>query len=505
MPVEIVVDGIAAHTVYTHRRAVGALLADVGLLPTPANDVEDAEAAGRQALAPPEETTLPQRHLWAAAADGEIRIPPREGLRLSHSLDARIEDGLRISVGRPQPFRITADGRETLISSWAATPAELLKDAEIPFASHDQVFINGVPGRWHETLSAESARLNAPLFDAGRPWAQTERDPLRIEVNRPTLLIVDEGAMPYTIHTMAETVGEALRGADITIYLGDDVQPSLGTPVNAGMKVLIQRSTPVTLLADGRLYKTRTLSRTVADALAEIGVGLTGLDEVSPPLDAQLYPDMQITIARVLEEIDLEEEIAPYESIVEWDPNLLIDTEVVRPGANGITRWRYRIRHVDGQEVARTLEDVWVAQEPRQEVIVYGQKIVPQTLVNDAGQEFTYWRKIRMRATSYSAATAGVSPAEPWYGRTRTGDPMRKGIVAVDPRYIPLRSRVYVPGYGFGDALDTGGNIRYRRIDLGYDDDNLELWSQWVDVYLLWPPPPAHQIVWRLTDLPEER
>ena len=110
-----------------------------------------------------------------------------------------------------------------------------------------------------------------------------------------------------------------------------------------------------------------------------------------------------------------------------------------------------------------------------------------------------------MRATSYSAATAGVSPAEPWYGRTRTGDPMRKGIVAVDPRYIPLRSRVYVPGYGFGDALDTGGNIRYRRIDLGYDDDNLELWSQWVDVYLLWPPPPAHQIVWRLTDLPEER
>ena len=451
MPVEIVVDGIAAHTVYTHRRAVGALLADVGLLPTPANDVEDAEAAGRQALAPPEETTLPQRHLWAA------------------------------------------------------TPAELLKDAEIPFASHDQVFINGVPGRWHETLSAESARLNAPLFDAGRPWAQTERDPLRIEVNRPTLLIVDEGAMPYTIHTMAETVGEALRGADITIYLGDDVQPSLGTPVNAGMKVLIQRSTPVTLLADGRLYKTRTLSRTVADALAEIGVGLTGLDEVSPPLDAQLYPDMQITIARVLEEIDLEEEIAPYESIVEWDPNLLIDTEVVRPGVNGITRWRYRIRHVDGQEVARTLEDVWVAQEPRQEVIVYGQKIVPQTLVNDAGQEFTYWRKIRMRATSYSAATAGVSPAEPWYGRTRTGDPMRKGIVAVDPRYIPLRSRVYVPGYGFGDALDTGGNIRYRRIDLGYDDDNLELWSQWVDVYLLWPPPPAHQIVWRLTDLPEER
>ena len=110
-----------------------------------------------------------------------------------------------------------------------------------------------------------------------------------------------------------------------------------------------------------------------------------------------------------------------------------------------------------------------------------------------------------MSASSYSAATAGVPTTASYYGRTRTGDVMRFGIVAVDPSIIPLRSQVYVPGYGIGDALDTGSAIRAKRIDLGYDNDNLVLWSRWVDVYLLWPPPSAGQITWVLPNWPLER
>ena len=79
---------------------------------------------------------------------------------------------------------------------------------------------------------------------------------------------------------------------------------------------------------------------------------------------------------------------------------------------------------------------------------------------------------------------------------------MRYGIVAVDPSVIPLRSKVYVTGYGEGDALDIGSAVRARRIDLGYDDSNLVLWNKWVDVYLLWPPPASHQITWVLPNWP---
>jgi 3D (Asp-Asp-Asp) domain-containing protein len=56
---------------------------------------------------------------------------------------------------------------------------------------------------------------------------------------------------------------------------------------------------------------------------------------------------------------------------------------------------------------------------------------------------------------------------------------------------------VYVPGYGVGDAGDTGSAIKGKRIDLGYDDDDPTVWKwyRWVDVYLLTPVPGNVQYV----------
>ncbi|MCY3708872.1 MAG: ubiquitin-like domain-containing protein [Caldilineaceae bacterium] len=501
--VEIEVDGVTS-SVQTHRRVVGDLLTDVGLLLGREAVVEEVLAGDTRIAVRNTETHAQANVASAATGDDAAKAAPREGLRISHNLNTRITDGLRLFIERPQSFRILADGRETQASSWAKTPAELMTDAGIPFSPRDQVLIYGTAIGWDDTMPMGPGRISDTRLSGGPDWERVERVPLLIEINRSVRLTVYEDTVPYTIHTLAETVGEALRDAQITIYLGDEVQPRLGSQVSSGLRVFIRRSTPVSLLADGVLYKTRTQSENVGDVLTEIGVGLTGLDEVSPPLSADLYPDMQIRIVRVREEIEVEEEIAPFGT--EWvgDRDLPIDTIIDRPGAEGITRRRFRVLLRDGQVVERELEDVWVAQEPRNRVRVYGQKIEPKTFVAEDGQEITYWRTIRMRATSYSASTAGVSPSVPWYGFTRTGDRMRKGVVAVDPRIIPLHTKVYVPGYGFGDALDTGGNIQFRRIDLGYDDHNLVLWSRWVDVYLLWPPPPEHQIEWVIRNWPIE-
>lgn len=501
--VEIEVDGVT-RTVQTHRRNVGDLLTDVGLLEGP--EAVTAEGLAESNLVPARVAQAQDtvRGARTVASEALSRTSPQEGLRISHNLDTRITDGLRLSVERPQPFLIVADGREYGATSWAETPAELLADVGIPYSPRDQVLIYGTEVGWNEVIPTGPNRVSETRLSGGPNWDRVEREPLMIEVNRSVRLTVYEDTIPYTIQTLAETVGEALRDAEITIYLGDEVHPALGTRVSSGLRVFIRRSVPVSLVADGVLYKTRTLSSSVGDVLAEIGVGLTGLDEVTPQLSAGLYPDLQIQIVRVREEVEVEDEIAPFETDWVGDPNLPIDTRVEHAGAEGITRRRFRVLYRDGELHDRSLEDVWVAQEPRNKRIVYGQKIEPQTFITEDGQEITYWRKIRMRATSYSASTAGVSPSLPWYGFTRTGDRMRKGVVAVDPNVIPLRSKVYVPGYGFGDALDTGGNILFRRIDVGYDDHNLVLWSRWVDVYLLWPPPPEHQIEWVIRNWPIE-
>ena len=52
--------------------------------------------------------------------------------------------------------------------------------------------------------------------------------------------------------------------------------------------------------------------------------------------------------------------------------------------------------------------------------------------------------------------------------RTATGTYPSYGTIAVDPRVIPLGSKIYVPGYGWGTAQDTGGAIKGNKIDIWF-------------------------------------
>ncbi|MDR3049161.1 MAG: 3D domain-containing protein [Elusimicrobiota bacterium] len=95
-------------------------------------------------------------------------------------------------------------------------------------------------------------------------------------------------------------------------------------------------------------------------------------------------------------------------------------------------------------------------------------------------------KRINMIATAYY-------PGDPlaWGDGTITflGHRMQRGIVAVDPSVIPLRTRVFVSGYGYGYAGDTGNAIKGNRIDLGVN--NAEEEKSWmfreVTVYILEP------------------
>lgn len=68
-------------------------------------------------------------------------------------------------------------------------------------------------------------------------------------------------------------------------------------------------------------------------------------------------------------------------------------------------------------------------------------------------------------ATAYEAGPVSCGY---WarFGRTYTGIRPYRGIVAVDPRIIPLHTKMYVEGYGYAQAEDIGGAIKGRRIDV---------------------------------------
>jgi 3D (Asp-Asp-Asp) domain-containing protein len=168
-----------------------------------------------------------------------------------------------------------------------------------------------------------------------------------------------------------------------------------------------------------------------------------------------------------------------------------------------VRKRRFCITFENGREVNRVLERDWIAQEPQTRIIHYGTRIILRELATANGLR-RYWRRLRAFATAYSPSTAGTPLDAPWFGITALGLRATKGIIAVDPKVIALTTNMYVPGYGQAIAGDTGSGIIGRWIDLCYDDDNLEAWAHWVDVYLLEPVPPADKIAWILPNWPVE-
>ncbi|MBO8159460.1 peptidoglycan-binding protein [Thermosyntropha sp.] len=82
-----------------------------------------------------------------------------------------------------------------------------------------------------------------------------------------------------------------------------------------------------------------------------------------------------------------------------------------------------------------------------------------------------YTQPSRGTARTLTVVATGYCPCYkcnyPFYGQpSYLGYPLRKGIVAVDPKVIPMGSRLYIPGYGEGIAADQGGAIKGNRIDL---------------------------------------
>ncbi|MDU4959643.1 MAG: 3D domain-containing protein [Sporomusaceae bacterium] len=92
-----------------------------------------------------------------------------------------------------------------------------------------------------------------------------------------------------------------------------------------------------------------------------------------------------------------------------------------------------------------------------------------------------YRRVIHMEASAYTSEDPGNG------SYTYRGNRLRKGLVAVDPRVIPLGARLYIEGYGYAVADDTGGYIKGHRIDLAYENrqEALRFGRRTVPVYIL--------------------
>ena len=146
----------------------------------------------------------------------------------------------------------------------------------------------------------------------------------------------------------------------------------------------------------------------------------------------------------------------------------------------------------DGREISRELLKEIVLQDPVKMILEYGTVLNHKT---SRGDTLRYSKEMDMRATAYTSSfeETGKAPGHPLFGITATGIKAKKGVIAVDPRVIPLGTRVYIeipgktPDYGYAVAADVGGGIKGNRVDLYYESkaDAMNFGRRNVKVYIL--------------------
>lgn len=392
----------------------------------------------------------------------------REGDEISPGLATLLLPDQTVALDQAAWVFVRAGGQVRQLWSAERVPALLLDLAGLELSSASQLFLDG------RVIDPQQPLPYSPTY--------------ALEVKDPLTFNLWDGEEAHTITSSAPSFGSAMWEQGLRLRHGDLLEPGLEAPLTGDpVEARLRRGQELLIEKGGETSYIYTAAGTVAEALAQTGFALQGLDYSLPPEDTPL-PVARIKIVHVEEEILVEMSPLPFESEYQPLPELELDQkQVVQAGEYGLTARRIRILYEDGTEVAREVEEEWAAVPPKNRVVGYGTHVVMRT-AETADGVIQYWRALSMYATSYHPATTSNT--------TASGMPLRKGVAAVDRRLIPFYTRMYIPGYGEAVAADVGGGVRGRMIDLGYSDEDYVSWHHWVTVYFLWPPP--ENIVWMI-------
>jgi uncharacterized protein YabE (DUF348 family) len=346
---------------------------------------------------------------------------------------------------------LSISGKETKVRSHAETVGELLNENDIEFNSHDQI----------------------------KPGLDTElKEGMKVEYIPAKKINLTVNGKNTEAWTTADTVGEFLKENKLEVKEHDQIKPGLKATLKDEGKVTLKSAVPVKLVVGGKPQQVWTTSTTVADLLKQQNVTLGKLDRVEPAASTKLESTMQVNIIRVEKVTDVVEEETPYATVKRNDGSLVKGTEkVVSEGTKGKVSKRYEVVMENGKEVSRKLLTTEQTADSKDRVIAVGTKAkapapapAKRAVVSRGNDKPSSGRVITVSSTAYTANCAGCS------GITATGFNLKANpnakVIAVDPSVIPLGSKVYVEGYGYAIASDTGGAIKGNKIDVFFSSQS---------------------------------
>lgn len=342
------------------------------------------------------------------------------------------------------------------------------------------------------------------------------------------IYLEEEGKQIVKYKTTTATVGDFLAEINLKLNEKDEVTPALTEKLKNEMKIAVKRGFSILLQIDNVYMsvwakENYAIGNVISDLKEKTGLNYSFDAPMNTPVfTGQIY---RLTTERIVSVPEYY--LIPYEIFVQDAPELPAGTEIVISyGEPGLRQVIYNVRYSGEKETGRDVLTVTTVKEPTAHVICRGSatekkntsmgiaEIIealpaepapevketpaaenkielsePQTIEID-GHKFEYIAEFMMNASAYTAASSGKSINSASYGITASGIKAEPGVVAVDKTLIPLGSRLYVVGYGFALAADTGPSIKGLKIDLYYDTfkEAINFGRRDVKVYLISTP-----------------
>jgi resuscitation-promoting factor RpfB len=296
-------------------------------------------------------------------------------------------------------------------------------------------------------------------------------------------IVIQDGGDEYRLYTYAHRVEDVLQGAGLTLQDRDLISPGLEEPLPRRGRIEITRAYPVQIRVDGQKLEAWITGGPVGDLLADQGIVLGEWDRVNPPLYAATSPYMDIQVTRIFKQQVTERVVLSHREVRQTNPSLDRGfSRVLKRGHDGLREDVLEIVYADGIRVEQQILQSKILRARQDRIVEEGANTL---LTARGGVTLRFVRAMYVTATAYCPGTPesgcpiderGYSSCNgKWTGyNTAAGVPKVAGsgtaadphIIAVDPRVIPLRTRVYIAGYGYAQALDTGRLIKGNRIDL---------------------------------------
>jgi 3D (Asp-Asp-Asp) domain-containing protein len=293
-----------------------------------------------------------------------------------------------------------------------------------------------------------------------------------------TIFFVENGKST-TYVTVADTVKEFFDENEIVLTPKDKANMGYDDALSTGSVLELDRGYYITVVIDGEAERVKVnRGITVGALIVQLRKEKETNFVTEASLPSILEEGMRLELSTLYDMVDIKREPIPFESKEEEDPELLLGaSEVAREGVDGEKEISTKITYKRGVEVSREVISETVVKEPVSKLVKIGTKQKKAELGDrvDTIEELSYSKVLTMSATAYTAGpeSTGKRPGMRGYGVTASGKHVEHGVVAVDPRVIPLGTRLYVEGYGYSIAADTGSAIKGNKIDLYMDS----LWA----------------------------